>query len=154
MLILSPRSVWFDGQRWDDVTLVAIDRVAARAVLEWSDAGRHAVFADVPEEKVTIRIARRVHAGSPAAGENGLRCGAEGELVLISAAEESVAARRRVKCRGVVVRVSHELSEKSGCVRVVEIAALSADGAADPLVITELDGLSDEEADDAAGGGA
>lgn len=151
MLILSPRSVWFDGERWDDVTLVAVDRAAAKAVLEWSDAGRHAVFADVPEEKVTVRIARRVHAGLLTAGERGMRCGAEGELVVISATEEAPGARRRVMCRGVVVRVAHEVSEKSGCVRVVELAALSADGTADPLAVTEVDGLSAEEAADAGG---
>ena len=47
MLVMNPRSVSFDGELLEDVTSVVIDRRGERVVVEWSDEGPHAVFADV-----------------------------------------------------------------------------------------------------------
>ena len=60
MLILNPRHVRFGPDLWPDVSLVAIEREAARLALEWSDLGPHPVFADAPEQQLTIRIVQEV----------------------------------------------------------------------------------------------
>jgi hypothetical protein len=133
MLILNPRRVIFADQPWEQVTLVAIDRRAQRLALEWSDAGPHAVFADVPEQRVDLRVVMDVERddiGGPAPGQLG-------ELTLVTSPTASDARRRRLTVSAVVTAVSHEVSLRKGAVRTVELVAVSAGGADDPIAITE-----------------
>ena len=58
MLILSPEIVRFDSHAWDDALAIAVDRTPKRLIEEHSDAGPFAVFADVPEQSITIRVRR------------------------------------------------------------------------------------------------
>lgn len=129
MLVISPREVTFDGERWEGVSLIAVDRRASRRVVEWSDAGPHAVFADVAEEAVTLRIVQENQRDDPGT----LRPGREGELRFEAGVAGTDAGRIGVRARCVVTDVTHEIGLKRGCVREVRLAALSDDGAADPI---------------------
>ncbi|MBM4108995.1 MAG: hypothetical protein FJ255_09355 [Phycisphaerae bacterium] len=133
MLLLNPRRVRFGSEAWEDVTAMVIDRRAARTVLEWSDEGPHAVLADVPRQRVGIRVVQQVareDVSSPRPGDEAL-------LVAYTSPAGSEGGRRRVSCFAVVVGVSHELSLSRGAVRTVELVAVSASGGADPIVVED-----------------
>lgn len=133
MLLLNPRSVTFGSATWDSVVAVMIDRDSVRFVEEWSDAGPHAVLADAPEQRVTIRVVQEVtrdDLGSPRPGE-------AGALSLCTAPTGADAGRRKLTAQAVVRSVSHEVSLKRGAVRTITLVAVSADGAADPIAIAD-----------------
>lgn len=133
MLVLNPRVVKFGPAVWDGVLAVAIDRLANRRVIEWSDAGPHAVFADVPEQRIEVKVTQelaREDLAGPVPGQ-------QGELVLHTSPTATDAARRKVSVQAVVVQVGHELSLKKGALRTIELVAVSATGSADPVVISE-----------------
>jgi hypothetical protein len=60
MLLLTPRTVRFGAATWNDIVAVAIDRSPHRVALEWGDEGPHPTFADVPEQRVTIKVVQDV----------------------------------------------------------------------------------------------
>ena len=137
MLLLNPREVSFGGVVWEDVSAVVVDRAASRAVKEWSDLGPQVVLADVPEQVVTVRVVQQVardDVGTPKPGE-------AGELVFQTSPAGADTPRKRVRAACVVMDVTHELSVKNGAVRTVKLIAVSIDGAADPVVIEDADGI-------------
>jgi hypothetical protein len=133
MLVLNPASVKFGAAAWYDVTDVSVDRAAARTLVEWTDTGPHAVFADVPEERVTIRVSRRLLRDTAFA----LRPGDAAELVVYTSATAGDAARRRLRASCVVTAVSHDVSTRNGAVQTVTLVAVSSNGSSDPLVIED-----------------
>jgi hypothetical protein len=143
MLIINPSRVMFAGKVWEGVAAAAIDHAAAAGdsglLLGWGDAGPYAVFGDVAERKVTIKIEQvltKTDVSSPRPGDLG-------ELVLYASVESSEAGRVQIRAAAcVVVRVVHELAGSKGPRRVVELAALSADGAADPVEVTAAEAES------------
>jgi hypothetical protein len=64
MLILNPASVQIAGVEYTNVESCAIDRTPHKEVVEWSDNGAFAVFADVPEQKVEIKLTQRLEAAA------------------------------------------------------------------------------------------
>ncbi len=133
MLLLNPRRVRFGNESWEDVTAMTVDRRAVRTVVEWSDEGPHAVLADVPRQRVNLRVVQQVSRediGTPRPGQEGL-------LVAYTSPAGSEGGRRRVSCMAVVTAVTHELSLSRGAVRTVELVAVSGSGAADPIVVEE-----------------
>ena len=127
MLILSPQLVRFDTLEWTDVSLIAIDRTAAREAVEWSDLGPHPTFADVPEQRTTIRIIRQLDRGdlnAPAPGR-------AGELVFDVSPAATEAGKRTHTAQCVVLGVRHELSagpKGHAAMQTIELVALSGDG--------------------------
>jgi hypothetical protein len=132
MLLLNPHSVKFGSARWDDVAALAVDRGASRLNLEWSDSGPHVVFADVPEERLTIRVTRRLQREATF----GPRPGDAGELVAYTSPTAADASRRRVRIESVVTAVSHEISAKAA-LQTVTLVGVSSNGAVDPVVIED-----------------
>lgn len=133
MLVLNPRRVVFAGTEWPGVTLVAVDREATRVAVEWGDAGPHPTFADVTEQRVGVRVVIELgdeDVGSPVPG-------AAGTLSFHTSRSGSEGGRRRVSMSAVVTGVSHELSLKRGAVRTIDLVAVSADGAADPVTLAD-----------------
>lgn len=131
MLILNPDQVTFGGEPWPEVVTVSIDRAAEKAVLEWSDEGPHAVYGDVPEERMTIRVTRLVSVSeidTPGPG-------ALGELEFFTSIGTSDARRRRVRALGVIERVTYQFVQKSGATQVISMLAISQAGDASPLTI-------------------
>lgn len=136
MLLLNPRVVKFGGVVWESVAAVAVDRRAQKTVEEWSDLGPYATLADVPEQRVRITVLQeltREEVGSPRPGESGV-------VSFFTSPGDADAGRRKVSATAVVLDVSHELSLKKGAVRTITLAAVSADGAADPITISDADG--------------
>ncbi len=131
MLILNPDKVTFAGEPWTEVVVVSIERASEKSVLEWSDNGPHAVYADVPEERMTIRITRLVSASeidTPGPG-------ALGELEFFTSIGTSDARRQRVRALGVIERVTYQCVQKSGTTQTITLLAISTSGDECPLTI-------------------
>lgn len=132
MLILNPRTVRFGAVAWEGVAAIAVDRVPQKTVEQWSDAGPHAVLADVPEVRTRITVRQepaRDDLGPPRPGE-------QATLSFCTSPAASDAARKRVTATAVVLEVRHEVSAK-GTARTVVLAAVSADGATDPVAVVD-----------------
>jgi hypothetical protein len=106
MLLLSPRTVTFGAARWDGVASVAIDRSAHSTIEEWTDLGPYAALADVPEQRVRIRIVQDLSASDLAAPVPG----DEALLTLTTAPVAADSARRRLSATAVVLDVRRALS--------------------------------------------
>lgn len=130
MLALSPESVTFDGQVWEGVESIAIDRVAMREVVEVGDLGPEVVFADVPERRVNVKVTRRIERSEL----GGVRLGDEGELVFRAGFGRTDAGWSRVSVPCVVTRVGHDFDGR-GVKRMVTMVAVSPDGSSDPVVV-------------------
>lgn len=134
MLILNPPTVRFGPHAFDDVTLLAIDRLAERTVEEWSDFGPHPVFADIPEQRTVIRIVRRLlrdDVSSPRPGD-------QHTITFRVSPNLSDADRRMISATAVVTSVTHQLGPSKGAQQTLTLTALSPDGATDPLTVTTI----------------
>lgn len=131
MLFLHPRVVSFGGSDWAGVESVAIERSAARSFVEFGEQGPHAVLADVPEQRVEVRVVQEL------LGEDMdvPRPGEIGTLGFETAPNSSGAGRKRVSMTAVVMGVKYQVSRKGGSARTVDLIAVSADGAADPVLV-------------------
>jgi len=137
VLIVTPTSVRFDTLTLDDVTLIAIERSAERAVVEWSDLGPHPTFADVPEQRITVKVARRIARAdlvSPAPGQLG-------ELSFVVSPSGTAAAARKHAAQCVVLAVKYDLlraaSKEPIAIQTIEFVALSSSGSAEAFVVTD-----------------
>lgn len=134
MLILNPDSVTFDSATLSDVTAIAIDRTTERDTVEWSDRGPHAVFADVPQQRTTIKIRRaltRPELDGPRPTDYGL-------LTVRASATASHAGRRELRASCVVTRITHDVS-RSGATQTLELIAVSPTGDTDPITLLDLE---------------
>lgn len=129
-MILRPDVVRFGGVEWAGVERLVVERSAARTVRAWSDGGAHAVFVDVPEQAVRVRVVQAADRSllvTPVPGEQGqLRAEVGG------GGEEG---RRLVRIEAVVESVSYEIGGRAAT-RVVTLVGVSSDGS-DPVVVTD-----------------
>jgi hypothetical protein len=139
-MLLLPDHVSFGPHTLDDVLWLAVDRAAERTALEWSDDGPHAVFADVPEQRVTLRLTRLIVGQAPSSVVPGERHTLAAEFAATAAS-----ARRRLTVSAVVTGVEYQLtgpSAAAGSARAtrqhITLVALSPDGVADPVAIQDL----------------
>ena len=137
MLLLNPRRVRFAGTRWEDVAAVIIDRTATREIVEWSDLGPHVVLADVPEQRVEIRVVQNISGVRDGESVDAPAPGDLGELVFHTSPTAGAGGRKRIAAQVVVLRVEHELSLRRGAVRTVRFVAISSDGIVDPLAVQQ-----------------
>lgn len=143
MLILNPASVRFGDSLWDDVSLVAIDRAATRLVEEWSDAGPYAVFIDCPEQRVAVRIVRRLMRDEPVPPA----LGTSGQLRMVTSPGASDAGRSTIEMTAVLTSVAHQVpgepSAKASAVaqQTLSFLAVSIDGEENPVSITPAAGI-------------
>ncbi len=132
MLILNPRELRFGLQRWKDARLIAIDRLAAREVVEWGDVGPHPTFADVPRSRIRVRV---VLDAGPEMDEAPLPGEFSTLSFTVSTGGES--NRRVVHIPVVVLAIAHEINTLKSATRTIEFVAVSSNGAADPITITQ-----------------
>lgn len=133
MLLLNPRTVRFGAAVWDNIAAAVIDRAPHKTTEAWSDLGPYATLADVPEQRVRISLTQeltRDDVGSPRPGD-------QGTLTLCTSPALADAGRKKVSCTAVVLAVVLELSLKKGAVRTIQLAAISPDGATDPITVTD-----------------
>ena len=129
MLILNPRQVTFAGSPWNDVTLIALDRTAARLVIDHSDHGPHPTLADAPQQRTTLRVVMDLPGlDAPTPGDTGT-------LTFTTSPTASDASAQTLSATCVVTGVTHEIAFKRPPTRTIELIALSSDGAADPITL-------------------
>lgn len=136
-MLLHPATVAFGTLTLDAVVAVTIDRLAAREAVEFSDAGPHVAFADIPEQRTLITITRRLDRPDLTA----LRPGDQADLSLTAAVGASDAARARLTAPCVALSVRHHLSAagpRPTALQTITLIAVSTDGAADPITLTQL----------------
>jgi len=139
MLVLNPEHVTFMGAVWEGVLAVAVDRSAAREIVQWGDFGPHAVEADVPEQRVTITVRQELTRDAIEAPSPGDR----GQVSFITSFTGSEAGRRRIFAEAVVVAVTHELSRAKGAIRAVKFVAIdpfnngASSGSSDPIQVEQ-----------------
>lgn len=134
MLFLNPAKLTLLSADYSNIESVAISRLAHHEVTEWSDAGPFAVFADVPECKVEIAITQRLDTG-PDQSLLGPKPGEQGALELTTSPNASHAQRKKLIAQVVVRAVRYDLGAKPK--RTISLVAISPDGAADPIVLTD-----------------
>jgi hypothetical protein len=134
MLIISPREVAFGGAVWTGIAAAVVDRSAAQTIEEFGENGPYAAFADVPRQRVRVRIVQDV------VGEEGHTAPGPGQeaVLSITMAQAGRPRSRRLSTKAVILAVEHEVSLKRGSVRTITLAAVSIDGAADPITIESL----------------
>lgn len=131
MLVLNPKRVTFDGAAWESVSSVEVNRFGEKIAVEFGDDGPHAVFADVPEQRVNVKVVQELQSDDldePKPGESG-------ELTFQAAANGSSAQRTEATLDAVVTGVQYSVSVRGRAVRTVWLVALSSDGVVDPVSV-------------------
>ncbi len=129
MLTFHPQSVSFLNTPLTDVDAIAVDRRSSKQTEERTDLGPHLVFADVPEQRVTIAVTRTLTRDEPTT----FTPGAQGQLRFTAAPSSSDAKRRTYTATVVVLSIDYDLSRKAAARQRIALLALSTDGAADPI---------------------
>lgn len=139
MLILNPQGVVFGSVVLDQVTMVAVERVGTRVVVEWGDGGPHAVFADVAEQRVNVRVVQEVDVVVDA-----VKPGDQGTLSFVASMSGADAGRRKVSATAVVTGVGYEVGRSATgtgasprAIRTLTFVLVSGNGATDPVVVAE-----------------
>lgn len=139
MLFLSP-TILIDDLPLPGVLVLAVDRAALRAVEHHGDFGPHTIFADVPEQRTTVVIRRRLDEEDPL----DLVPGQAVSLVFFTHEGAGDAHRLRHAAAAVVLstRTDFDARPASGShasapvVRTITLVALSSDGGgADPFTV-------------------
>lgn len=136
MIWLNPERVTLGPFELRNVLSVAVDRDAHRTAEEWTDLGPHLGFADVPEQRVSVMISRRILETETV----GPKPGESHALVFRTSAGASAAGVRLVSMTVVVTSVDHLISSSGRATQRIRAAALSTDGAADPVSETAVEG--------------
>lgn len=136
MIFLNPLSVKLGAFTLTNVTHIAIDRAARRTAEEWTDLGAFASFADVPEQRAAITIARRITETETTAPKPGDSL----TLSFRAAPSASAAQNRAVSATIVITAVEHAISSRGIATQQLRAVAVSATGAADPITETAVEG--------------
>ncbi len=146
MIWLNPETVTLGTAPLTNVVSVSIDRQAHRTVAQYTDFGRYAAFIDVPEQKVTVRILRRITESEATT----IRPGDKLTMSVRASAGQSAAAIRKTVATLVILSVETSLNAKGGgggggngsggATQRITAEAISIDGAADPVTVTSVTG--------------
>lgn len=136
MIWLNPEKVSLGSLELRNVTLVGVDREARRIAEEWTDLGPHMGFADVPEQRIGVLIARRILESET----TGPKPGESHTLTFRTAAGASAAAVRSVSIPVVIRSVEHSVSASGSASQKIRAVAVSSDGAADPVTESAVEG--------------
>jgi hypothetical protein len=132
MIWLNPKDVLLGSVGLSDVRSVTVDERAEKLLVEFSDAGPHANFVDVPERRFVIKVRRRV-----LGNENlGLAIGEESSFVMRTAPTGSDGPGVTVTATVVLTSLTHKVDRHDGAEQVIEAVALSADGSTPPVTVS------------------
>lgn len=141
MLIVHPEIVRLGALTIENVSSVIIERTATKLIVDWSDSGPHVVLADVPEQRVSVRI---VHEPTLQEGtlSDGVRPGDLAQLSVIFATNSGHSLRRKLTAQAMVSDVKYQIQQRAGpgrdgTVRHLTCVLISPDGAVDPITITD-----------------
>lgn len=136
MVFLNPDTVTLGALALTNVQFVAVDREARRTALEYTDLGPYAAFADVPEQRITVRIVRRITDSEALP----IKPGDRATLSLRAAPNLSAAGVRAMSATVVVSAVEFTLSSRGGATQRISAIAISSTGGADPISNTVSSG--------------
>jgi hypothetical protein len=134
MLVLNPRNVKFGAATWSSVAAVAIDRVAGKLIEDFGDSGPYVVAADVPEQKVRVKVVQEFAKDEM----NAPRPGDSAVLEFVTSPMGTDLNKRKVSMTAVVIGVDHEIGLRKGSTRTVTLTAVSGTGVADPVSIVSV----------------
>lgn len=141
MLVLNPQNVVFGSVTLEKVSLVAIERAAARVEVEWGDGGPHVVFADVPEQRVNVRVVQEMDSATMDAP----RPGDLATLSFVASMSGADGGRKKVSGVAVVTGVQYEIGRSTAgtavppkAARILSFVLVSGDGAGDPVSVSEV----------------
>lgn len=132
MIWLNPQTVTLGSTTLDEVSSVSIDENAARLVVEHQDGGPHVVFVDVPEQKIVVKIRRRV---------------VTDEVLELDLGESLALTMRTAQSGGdgldgvqvtatvVITDLAYDVDRKRGAELIITAIAVSSDGATDPVTV-------------------
>lgn len=136
MIYLNPASVKLGTFDLTNVFSIALDREARRLIEEWTDLGPFENFADVPEQRVSVWIARRILATETSGPKPG-----ESHALSFRAADGADASSvRSVSMTVVVTAVEHTLSSSGRATQRIRGVAVSTTGSGDPVTETLTEG--------------
>lgn len=134
MLITSPNAVRLGNARLHDVDTIAIDRVAHLLAEEWSDGGPYAVFADVPRQRIALRIDRRITRPQTLPLPEFVP-GFRGTFVCFVSPQGTHAQGAEISATVVVTGVKYQL-ESSPIRQILTLVAVAVAPENDPIAIT------------------
>ena len=134
MLITSPNSVRLGNLRLPDVDTIAIERSPRTLAEEWSDGGPYAIFADVPEQRVTLRIDRRL-TNAQVLNAPEFIPGFSATLGCFVAASGTHAHSAELTASVVVTSIKYQL-DTSPIRQIITLLAVSASPGTDPIMLT------------------
>lgn len=131
MLFLNPHHVALNDLILDHVEAIAISRKADRLVIDYSDGGAFPVFADVPEQRITITITRDlIHKDNIA---DAAVPGAAFDLTFTTSPNASDAGARAFDIPVVITGAEHALTRTGRALQTITALAISDDGETDPV---------------------
>lgn len=139
-MLLHPNTVEFGALQLDGVVGLTIDRLAAREIVEFDDAGPHAAFADVSEVRTVITLTRRLTRATLDTPMPGMLA----ELSFASASGSHDAGRVRVWAMAVLREARHTLADGVGrgaasAMQTLTFIAVSDDGGGtDPVHVEPM----------------
>lgn len=132
MLVSSPKAVRYADLFLENVESIVVERSAHRIIEEWADGGAHAVFVDVPQQRTSVKLVRRLAPGEQP--EPRFVPGLSGVLGFFDGPGGSDASLTEVNIRCVLTGVRYEtFAEPTRQVLTMLAVAESAD--ADPVVV-------------------
>ncbi|MEM9066448.1 MAG: hypothetical protein AAGB51_13270 [Planctomycetota bacterium] len=134
MLAIDPQGVSFQGQLWEHVRFIVLDRTAQRVIDGYRDGGPNQVFCDVTKRRVVARVV--IEATPDLAEPPAL--GTEGTLVFERAPNASGIGRSRVTVDAVVTAVLYSVSRSGKATQTVELRAVSSDPGEDPVMVSAV----------------
>lgn len=132
MLFLNPHTVTLGSVVLDHVSAIIVDRTADRLALEYSDVGAYPIFADVPEQRVTVTIVRDLLEGDPLI-LNSLAPGFQTTLAFATSPADSEAQLMDFSAALVITAVKHELKRGKSAIQRIVGVAISTSGNLDPF---------------------
>lgn len=136
MLWLNPTLVMLGASALDNVEQLAVSRAPHRLATEWTDLGPHLAFADVPEQRVDLRIRRRLTDSTTLALVPGDRVAFTARRAPTAGAIGIVEITAQI----VILGVDYTLSRSGGPTQLIHAIAISSDGASDPITERSVEG--------------
>ncbi len=133
MLFLHPATVTLDSAPLPAVTAIAVSRKAKSVLTDFSDAGPHPTFADVPERLTTITITR--HPPEPDDNAASLALGDQLDLVFTARRTPDAPHALRYSAAVVITGIESALTDSKALVQTITAVAISSDAESDPITL-------------------
>ncbi len=132
MLFLNPHTVTLGAVVLDQVSAIIVDRTADRLALEYSDFGAYPIYADVPEQRVTVTIVRDLLEGDPLILSS-IVPGLQTALAFATSPADSEAQLMNYTTTLVITAVKHELKRGKSAIQRIVGVAIATTGNLDPF---------------------